>query len=411
MADIEGQLRTAMYAAVDGVEASPDHLVRVVMQRHRRATVRRTVVAVLAVFAITVPGGIALHRAITRSGSSPVTPLTAPPAKVAARMSGLPVPADMNFEFLVATLNGAGWYSTATQQTEPIAGLPAVPGGYQYGRLYGGWVAKPVTYNSPCPVNQCAGPPATYYFIADGSMTATRIGEGYAQDGADPGSRAGTVWLVTYPRSSASLSGSSFAQLVSTAGQPLGPRYRLPANYLMGRGVGSYLLLDLDANDETHFELWDPATARVRGHFDNVVAQGPEQVVWSKGCQSCRLEITNVTTGKTVTTRIPGAQPAKLSAVLSDDGRLLAVQRPGREIDVVNTESGAVTRIAGTALSAADFEYFDWQNTGHRLIITAGPNSAPGPDQIAYWQPGENRLHVTTVHNLTELPAIETGAF
>jgi hypothetical protein len=326
-------------------------------------------------------------------------------------MTGLPIPAGMPFEFLVPTANGAGWYSTATGQTEPIEGLPATPGGYQFERLAGGWAAKPLTYSSPCPVNQCAGPPVVFYFLGYGSVSATRIGTGYAGDGVDPGARAGTVWLVTYPRTTTSLNASSFMQLVSTAGQPLGPRYRMPADYLMGRGIGRYLLLDFDGNNETHFELWDPATRRVLGHYDNVVAQGPEQVVWSNGCGSCRLEITNVSTGTTVTTSIPGSAPATLNAALSDDGRLLAVLVPGHDVTVVNTETGATTSVPGTALSATDHEEFDWQNGGHRLIITAGPNSLSGPNQIAYWQPGDSRLHVTTIRNTNDLTALETGSY
>lgn len=360
----------------------------------------------LAALAIAVSTGIALHSAISKSGSSPTSHVTPRPTA----MGGLPMPLDMKFEFLVPTLKGAGWYSTATRRIEPITGLPAVAGFYQFGRLDGGWAAWSSNNSSQCPYTQCAGRPTTFYFIAYGSPTATRIGLGYAGDGVDPGTRAGTIWLITYPRTTTQLTASSFAQLVGTAGQPLGPRYRMPANYLMGRGVGSYLLLDLNTS-QIHFELWDPATRQVLGHFDNVVAQGPEQVVWSKGCQSCRLEITNVSTGKTVTTSIPGGEPANLRVVLSDDGKLLAVQLPGRELTIVNTETGSTTRIAGTALRATDFENFDWQNAGHRLIITAGPNSQPGPDQIAYWQPGDTQLHVVTIRDVRELPAIETGAY
>ncbi len=184
----------------------------------------------------------------------------------------------------------------------------------------------------------------------------------------------------------------------------------MPANYLMGRGVGSYLLLDFN-NVQAQFELWDPATGRVLSHFDNVVAAGPGQVAWTKGCQRCHLQITNVSTGKTLTTSIPGGQPANLSAALSDDGRLLAVQLSGDDLMVVNTDTGSVTRIPGTALSQGDFENFDWQNEGHRLIIVAGPNAEPGPDQLAYWQPGETRLHLVTIRNLHELPELETGAY
>jgi hypothetical protein len=149
----------------------------------------------------------------------------------------------------------------------------------------------------------------------------------------------------------------------------------------------------------------------VLGHFDNVVAQGPEEIAWTKGCRRCHLEITNVSTGKTVTTSIPGDQPGNLNTVLSDDGRLLSVQLPGQDVAIVNTFTGSMIRLPGTALSGTDFEEFDWQNVGHRLIVIAGPNDRPGPDQIAYWQPGETRLHVVTISNLHELPALETGAF
>lgn len=410
MPDIEVQLRAAMHAAVDDEVASPEQLITLVLRRHQRVKARLVSAVVLAVLAITVPGGIALRSTISRSGSPPASHVTAPPSKLPTSMSGLPMPTGMTFEFLIPTSNGAGWYSTATQQTEPIAGLPTVAGGYQFGRLGGGWAAWPVSYASPCPENECAGPPTTFYFIGDGSQTATRIGVGYEYNGVDAGARAGTIWLVSYPRATTSLTASSFAQLVSTAGQPLGPRYRMPADDLMGRGVGKYLLLDLDSGGP-NYELWDPATRRALGHFDNVVAQGPEQVVWTRGCQGCRLEITNVSTGKTVTTSIPGDALATLNTALSDDGSLLAVQLPGQDLIIVNTKTGSATRIAGTALSTSDFEYFDWQNAGHRLIITAGPASKAGPDQIAYWQPGGSQLHVVTIRDVSELPEIETGAY
>lgn len=410
MDDIEERLRIAMHEAIDGEEASPDELIIQVMRRNRRHTAGLAGTAVLAALAIGVTAVVALHSSVSPSGQPSSTHVTQPPVKLPTSMSGLPMPAGTNLKFLLSTRRGASWYSTDTRRTEPISGVPAAPGGYQFVRVWGGWATVPLDHSSSCPVTQCAGPPATFYFIAYGSLTATRIGRGYAEDGVDPGSRPGTVWLVTYPRSTSKLTSSSFAQLVNTAGQPLGKRYRMPPNYLMGRGVGKYLLLDLNT-DQTQWELWDPVTDRVAGRFDNVVAQGPEQVVWSKGCQRCRLEITNVSTGKTVTGPTPDGQPGNVNVALSDDGRLLAVQLPNRELGIVNTDTGVMTRIDGTALSVADFEGFDWQNEGHRLIITAGPISQPGPDQIAYWQPGARHLYVTTIRNLRELPAIETGAY
>jgi hypothetical protein len=407
MSDIEVRLSAAMHSALDGEEAFPDELIRLVMHRHRLRTARLVGTAVLAAVAIAVPSVIALHSKAGGSGRPPSSHST---TKFPTKMTGLPMPAGMNFEFLSSTTDGAAWYSTATRRAEPISGLPKVFSGYQFERVWGGWVARSVTYNSPCNITQCAGPPATFYFIANGSMTATRIGKAYAQDGINPASRAEAVWLTVYPRSSTRITGSSSSQLVNTVGQPLGPRYRMPANYLMGRGVGKYLLLVFN-NVQTQFELWDPATGRVLGHFANVVAQGPEQIAWTAGCQRCHLEITNVATGKTVTTPVAGDKPSNLSAAFSDDGRLLAAQVPGEDVTIVTTHTGSITRIAGTALSAADFEGFDWQNEGHRLIIVAGPNSEPGPDQIGYWQPGDARIHVVTIRNLHELPAIETGAY
>jgi hypothetical protein len=319
MPDIEVQLRAAMHAAVDDEVASPEQLITLVMRRHQRVKARRVSAVVLAALAITVSTVVALDSATSRPGSAPASRPKAPPARLLMSMSGLPIPTGMTFEFLVATPNAAGWFSTATGRTEPIAGLPAVTGGYQFDRLAWGWAASPARYSSPCPENECAGPPTTFYFIPYGSLTATRIGTGYRYDGVDAGADAGTIWLVTYPRATTRLSAASFAQLVSTAGRPVGLRYRMPANYLMGRGVGKYLLLDFNDN-ETHFELWNPATRRVLGHFDNVVAQGPDQVVWSRCPQGCPLEITNVSTGKTVTFPVPRDAPPDVNTALSEDG-------------------------------------------------------------------------------------------
>jgi hypothetical protein len=409
MTDIEQRLSSAMHGALDGEEAAPEELIVAVKRRHRRHLARLAGAAAVAV-AVVVVTVVALTGVIAGPGSaSPNQAASGRTQLPAQKLSGLPLPAGMNFELLVPTADGAGWYSTSTHKTQPIEGLPPVLGGYQFNRVNGGWAAFPLNYSSPCNVTKCAGPPTTFYFITEGSLTATRIGTGYAGDGVNPGTRARTVWLVTYPRITTRLTSYSFAQLVSPAGRLLGPRYRMPANTLMGRGIGRYLLLDLDTGDETHFELWDPRTNRVLGHFDNVVGQGPEQIVWSRGCQRCQLEITNISTGKTLTTPIPGAQPGHLNATLSDDGRLLAVQLPSGEIAVLNTVTRSLTRIPGTALTKADFEYFTWQNGGHRLVITAGPNSAPGPDQLAYWQQGDAHLYVMTVRNLNEVTDLQTG--
>jgi len=399
-----------MHDAIDAEEAAPEELIALVKRRHRRHRAQLAGVAVLAALAIATPAAIALHTGFAAFGRGPSTQAASTTAGLPSKLSGLPMPAGKNFEVLVTTGYGAGWYSTATHATRPITGLPTVAGGYQFGRVNGGWVASPINYSSPCPVNRCAGPPTTFYFISEGSLTATPIGSGYAQNGVGSGARAGTVWLVNYPRATTNISASAFAQLVSTAGHPLGPRYRLPANYLMEGGVGSYLLLNLDANNYVNSALWDPRANRVVGHFDNVVGHSPELIIWSRGCQRCQLEITNVASGKTVATPIPGRHPDSLNATLSDDGRLLAVQLPSGELAVLNTVTLSLTHLAGTALCKPDFEYFGWQNGGHRLLVFSGPNIGPGADQLAYWQPGDSQFYVETIRNPSDMEQLQTGS-
>jgi hypothetical protein len=45
----------------------------------------------------------------------------------------------------------------------------------------------------------------------------------------------------------------------------------------------------------------------------------------------------------------------------------------------------------------------------HRLVIAAGPNTRPGPAQLAYWQPGDTRLRIATIQNLAEISNLQTG--
>jgi len=193
--------------------------------------------------------------------------------------------------------------------------------------------------HSACFAYTCAGPPVQAYFIADGSLTATRIGAGFQVRASD---RAGAVWLVSYPRSTDNWRTTpARVQLVSTTGQPLGPRYRLPAGYLLSRGVGNYLLLNSVRTGPPYVsELWDPRTGQVVRRVDNVFAAGPDQIAWSPGCRGCRAQVLNVATGS-----------------------------------------------------------FSWQAGGHRLMVFAAPgNSTSNTTQLGYWDPGDTRLRVATIH-------------
>jgi len=366
------------------------------IRQRRRAT--RAGVAVVAALAVAIP----VYTGV-RGG-----PPDQPARPLATKMTGVPMPAGTNFQLLVSAGNGAAWYSTAARRTERIGGLPPSQGGYQFSSVYGGWIAAPnnTASSNQCTTTNCAGPPKQFYFIGDGSLTATRIGAGFWVVAS---SRPGAVWLTTYPSATAKLTGSGTVQLVSTTGRPLGPRYLLPAGYLLWSGVGRYLLLYNNAQNNLHM-LWDPRTGRVLRHFDNGLETGPEQIAWSRGCRSCRVQILNASTGTTVTTPIPGRNAAALNATFSDDGRLLAVQHPGREIEVFDTATRTLTAIPGTALTSADWQHFGWQAGGHRLVIAAGPNNQPGPAQLAYWQPGNTHIRIATIRNLGEISNLQTGS-
>jgi hypothetical protein len=446
MADIEDRLRGVMHAAVDGAEASPRDLVRLVMRRRRRRQILLTGVAVLALLAAAVPTAIAIGHA---GEPGPLTTRHHTPRarSFPTKMTGVPMPADTNLKFLIQTSNvqGLAVYSTATLRSQQIKGLPPPNEGYSYGRAEGGWWASPsVRIRSYCKTYMCAGPPAQYYFIADGSLTATRIGAGIVDNGATASDHAGAVWLLSYARASDNMATTSAsARLVGPAGQPLGPAYRLPAGYQIVRSVGSYLLLSKLANinpskPPAHATgpaadvLWDLRTARVARSVPNVIAAGPEQIAWVPACAGehgsdpgygrCAVQLLNVSTGRTVATPIRGFSTWSYDGTFSDDGSLLAVQLPAgatpnpqgpTRLAVLDTATNALTVIRGTTLSFADWQVFEWEAGSHRLIVSAGPgadyrnNAYAGPVQVAYWQPGDARLRLTTARNGSEISAVQ----
>ena len=378
------------------VDAAEEALIKEARRRQRRRqfAIGAGVVLVLA-------GGVAALR-----GTSPPRPPSAhhstPPHKpLPAKLAGLPMPAGTNLRLLLDAapkrtgLGQAAWYSTATRQREPIAHLPAA--NWVFNRVGGGWSLITSRQSSPCAAYQCAGPPRQVYFIADGSLTATRIGAGFwvLASGRD-----GAVWLVSYPRSTDNIRTTpARIQLVSTTGQPLSPRYRLPAAYLVvGGGVGNYLLLTpVRSRPPYASELWDPRTGQVVRRVDNPFAAGPGQIAWSPGCRGCHAQVLNVSTGKSVAIPIHGGQ---LSGFFSDDGRLLAMQPVNGDgpLSVFDTQTRALNVIPGTALRFSEAESFSWQNGGHRLIVLAEPgNSFSDTTQLGYWDPGDTRLRVATI--------------
>jgi hypothetical protein len=396
-------------------DAAEEALIKEARRRQRRRQF-----AIGAGVVLALAGGVAALRGTSHPRPPSAHHSTSSPKQLPAKMTGLPMPAGTNLRLLLMTdakppgLVKAAWYSTATRRTERIAHLPAAD--YSFDRVGGGWSAGAWVLNSACLPRTCTGPPVRAYFIADGSLTATRIGAGFH---VAPSARAGAVWLVSYSRSTDNWRTTpARVQLVSTTGQPLSPRYLLPAGYLLDRGVGNYLLLNsVRARPPYVSELWDPRTGQVVRRVDNVFATGPDQIAWSPGCRGCQAQVLNVSTGKSVTIPIRGGQ---LYGIFSDDGRLLAVQLPsdgacnatltgstcsgtGGALGVFNTGTGAFTVIPGTVLRFSIEMSFLWQPEGHRLIILAAPGNGGYPSssdatQVGYWDPGDTRLRVATIH-------------
>ena len=390
------------------VDAAEEALIKEARRRQRRRQF-----AIGAGVVLALAGGVAALRGTSHPRPPSAHHSTSSPKQLPAKMTGLPMPAGTNLRLLLETatktgLGQAAWYSTATRQREPIAHLPAA--NYDFNRVGGGWSVITSRQSSPCAAYQCAGPPRQVYFIADGSLTATRIGAGFwvLASGRD-----GAVWLVSYPRSTDNIRTTpARIQLVSTTGQPLSPRYRLPAAYLVvGGGVGNYLLLTPVRTRPPYVssELWDPRTGQVVRRVDNPFAAGPGQIAWSPGCRGCHAQVLNVSTGKSVAIPIHGGQ---LSGFFSDDGRLLAMQPVNGDgpLSVFDTQTRALNVIPGTALRFSEAESFSWQNGGHRLIVLAEPgNSFSDTAQLGYWDPGDTRLRVATIRITGGLGVVVTA--
>src|ERR1022692_4999708 len=253
MTDIEDRLRAAMHVAVDREEA-PHDLINLVMRRHRRrAALVAGVTMLIVIGAGGVPAALALRgnggqsaarpassAAPARGSRPPSHPATPKPQhRAPSNLRGRPRPPGNSLRLLLTGPRPA-LFSMATRAAEPIAGLPVTKAAYVFTRVVGGWSARPYLPGSGCAAD-CAGPPLRNYFIADGSLTATPVDPAFAVSASG---RGGAVWLVTFGRSTDNIeTAPASAQLVSTAGTPIGPKYRLPAGYLIERAVGRYLLL------------------------------------------------------------------------------------------------------------------------------------------------------------------------
>jgi hypothetical protein len=399
-------MQTAPPGWLPDARREPEALIREARRRQRR----RWLAAGAAL--LMVSAGAAAVIAGSGAGRRPGLPgrpgtVTVQPAPSA--MSGVPMPAGSSVRLLLTGPRPA-WFSLATGHAELIKGLPWDRWGYLLTRVVGGWSAQPGTAGPACGA-RCPGPPVLNYFIADGSLPAARIAPGYEVAASDSG---GAVWLITFQRSGADITTTpALAQEVTTAGRPLGPRYRLPAGYLFRRAAGGDLLLApvSEGPGTVTYKLWDPVNRRVVRTFGDVIAAGPQAIAWGPICVHCPVHTRSLLAGTTATIPLPRGTWASNEGTFSSDGQYLAFPlwagtAPDGEpaltrIAVIDLTSRRLLVVPGSTLCwdvTKGVLSFGWQPGGHRLIAVL-PGSGE-TIQVASWQPGQSRLWVAT----TQIP-------
>lgn len=348
---------------------------------------------------------------------SPVTS-SAPPTKP-DRMTGQPLSRDVSLSLLLGG-HGPAWLRVAAGRAEPIRGLPSSGNGYQFIRIAGGWAAQPFPVDAGC--DNCAPGPLPVYYLADGSRVASRVG---AADFAAPAATRGALWLVSYRRGADMSIAVGSAQEVSVTGAALGPRLRLPAGYVISQGTRAGLLLaqQLASSGPVRYELWDPATGRVRLSFLNLIAAGPAGIAWMPGCTAgCRVHVLDLSGGRAGEISLPGRSTV-YGGAFSPDGRLLALQVTARvtasgqaaatRLVVATVASGRITAVPGSTVGSGIGVAFGWQAGSHRLIADVALDTPGQPEwQIAVWQPGDARLSATLVRvPENSWPVIDQGPY
>jgi hypothetical protein len=204
-------------------------------------------------------------------------------------MAGQPLPRSSGLRVLLGGHSPA-WLWVGSGRSEQIRGLPGSGNGYQFIRIAGGWAAQPFPVgNASCP--NCAPGPLPVYYVAEGSLVASRIG---TADITAPAATSGAVWLIGYRRDANMSTAAGYAQEVGVTGAVLGPRLRLPAGYVIDQGTRAGLLLvqELAGSGPLRYELWDPATKRVTRTFADLIAISPAEIAWMAACTAgCRVVV------------------------------------------------------------------------------------------------------------------------
>jgi hypothetical protein len=287
---------------------------------------------------------------------------------------------------LLAGGDRPSWFSPATGQITPIGGLPPTGSGYQFTRAAGGWAVL-------------AGP--AVYFLPDGAGAATRVG---LADAVAAGT-AGTLWLTSYPSGADRGTAAGTAREVSSTGRLLGPRFSLPAGYMIAQGTSMGLLLaPVDDLGTTTDRLWNPADPKAARTFDDVIAASASEIAWAAPCATrCRVQVLDLATGRQVLAELPAASSVA-SAAFSPDGSYLALQvsfgdndddgQLAVQLELVALASGHLTPVPQTWVSSDALIGFGWPAGSDSLVAELGFTTKV---QLASWRPGASRLAIAAL--------------
>lgn len=369
-------------------------------------------------------GGQAGPDAISPTAAARQGGLNALPDLLPARpalMTGQSLPRSASIRLLLGGQRPApAWLQVPSGRTEPIRGLPGKASSYQLLPVAGGWTAQPFPLgNASC--GSCAPRPLPVYYIADGSLTASRVGTASA---TAPAAAPGALWLVSYLPGADMSTAAGTAQQVSITGAPLGPRLRLPPGYVIDQGTRSGLLLvqEQAPSGLFRYELWDPGSRRVTRSFTHVIAASPVKIAWAPACAAaCQVHVLDLAGGRTLDIPLPGGTTGE--GAFSPDGRLLALllmtgttpagHPVSSQLMVATLATRQLTTVPGATLGSGIGVTFGWQPDGRRLIVDVSASTLGRPAwQIATWQPGDAQLSLALARTPYESwPLIDQGPY
>ncbi len=217
---------------------------------------------------------------------------------------------------------------------------------------------------------------------------------------------AGALWLTSYPPGADMSTAAGTAREVSVASASAGPRFRLPAGYVIYQGTDPGLLLAPAAPSGTAtYKLWSPAAPQaVSRTFHGVLAASASRIAWATSCDPvCRVEVLDLATGQHTVVGLPGASSA-VNGAFSPDGKFLTLQVSfnnlgddgalAMQLDVVSMASGNSAATPAIRVSSDALAGFGWPVGSDDLVAELNFMTKL---QVASWRPDAHGLAVAVI--------------